>query len=68
MEVVIGGLMLIALFASVGIAISELFSDSPLSLYIDEEEIKYQEWKKKRDKIEQERKFEQRYRKEQKGD
>jgi hypothetical protein len=67
MEVIVGAGFLIALFVSVGIAIGELFSDSP-PLYIDEEEMKYQEWKKKRDKIEQERKFEQRYRKEQKGD
>ena len=59
--------MLVALFASVGIAISELYSGSP-PLDIDEEEAKYQEWKKERDKIEQVRKFEQRYRKEQKGD
>ena len=66
MEVIVGSAFLIALLASLGIAISELCSDS--SPYIDEEEMKYQEWKKKRDIIEQERKFEQRYRKEQKGD
>ena len=35
---------------------------------LNKAEKEYQKWKKKRDKIEQERKFEQRYRKEQKGD
>ena len=67
MEVIVWSALLIALLASLGIAISELCSDSP-SIEIDEEEMEYQEWKKKRDKIEQLRKFEQRYRKEQKGD
>ena len=67
MEVIVWSALLIALFASLGIAISELCSDSP-PIEIDEEEMEYQEWKKKRDKIEQLRKFEQRYRKEQKGD
>lgn len=65
MEVIGWLFVLVGLLVALGLCINGLCSDSPLP---DDEEVKYQEWKKKRDKIEQERKFEQRYRKEQKGD
>lgn len=65
MEVIVWLIILVGLLAALGVCIDSLCSDSPP---LDEEEMKYQKWKEWRDKIEQERQFEQRYQKEKKGD